>query len=223
MNAIWALVPVKPFARAKSRLAPLLSAAERAGLAAAMTADVLAALTAARGLGGIALLAAPEATALAQAHGCRLLVEDPALDLLANLAAAAARLGEDGAGGVVIVPTDLPTLAPADVETLLAALGPGVTVVPADRDGGTNALGLVPTNAAPCRFGPDSARLHLEAARERDVPARRLDLAAFARDVDTADDVRWLCTRPGTGHTRDYLVASGLCARLDPRQERRTA
>ncbi len=224
MNAVWALVPVKLPGHAKSRLAPALNPAERVALAGHMAHDVLGALQACPGISGIALLAADgDARDLAGQFGCRILPDDPHLDLSANLQVAAAALAADGARALVIVPTDLPTLTAADIAALLAGLGPGVTVVPAGMDGGTNALGMAPPTAGECRFGPDSARRHLDAARQRGVEARRLDLAAFARDVDTVDDVRWLCDQATSSRARDYLERSGICARLQQRDPLRTA
>ena len=215
MHAVWALVPVKSPGQAKSRLAPALDPAERAQLALHMARDVLGALRGCGRLAGIALLTADAAgAALAKEFGCLDLPEDPALGLCANLEAAAARLAADGASAVVIVPTDLPTLTAAEVGTLLDRIGPGVTVAPASMDGGTNALALAPPRAAPCLFGPDSARRHLEAARRLGVSAQRAELAGFARDVDSVDDVLWLCGQPAGGNARGFLEHSGICARL---------
>jgi 2-phospho-L-lactate guanylyltransferase (CobY/MobA/RfbA family) len=89
-----------------------------------------------------------------------------------------------------------------------------VTLVEASRDGGTNALCLSPPGAIGCHFGPDSAQRHLEAARARGVPAAAVAVAGFARDVDTVDDVRWLCGSPSPGAARRWLGESGVCARL---------
>jgi 2-phospho-L-lactate guanylyltransferase len=215
MNAVWALVPVKSPAHAKSRLAPALSAAERAALAGHMARDVLAALRAAPSLTGIALLTADAAGhALATEFGCREFPEDAQRDLCANLDAAAAALAAEGANAVIIVPTDLPTLAADDVQALIASLEQGVTIAPASMDGGTNALAMAPPGAGPCLFGADSARRHLDAARRRGVAARRLELPAFARDVDSVDDVLWLCGQESGGNARRYLDHSGICARL---------
>jgi 2-phospho-L-lactate guanylyltransferase len=214
----WAIVPVKPLSQAKSRLAPVLAPDERAALSRCMLRDVLVALTTAPELAGVALLAPPGmAVELAAEFGCREIGEDRALGFDANLERAAARLAGAGAATVVIVPADLPTLTAADVGALLAAHAGGVTVAEAAADGGTNALVMTPPAAGRCRFGPDSARRHVEAALRGGVAGVRLGLAGFARDIDTVDDVRWLCAQPGGSAAQRYLQATGICARLATR------
>jgi len=219
-DPVWALVPLKPPEEAKSRLAPLLGPAERADFARHMARDVLAALLSARALAGIALLAADDrAAAVADGLPCRLLVDEQPGDLCASLVAAARRLGADGAATALIVPADLPALTGADVDALLAAHRGGVSVAAAARDGGTNGLVLTPPGAIPCLFGPDSAARHLAAAHERGLVATRCTLPGFARDIDTVDDVRWLCEQTPGISARDYLDRSGICGRALARHE----
>ena len=69
---------------------------------------------------------------------------------------------------------------------------------------------MTPPDAGPCQFGPDSARRHVAAARLRGCAAA-LPLPGFARDIDTVDDVRWLCEQPAGSAAREYLDASGIC------------
>jgi 2-phospho-L-lactate guanylyltransferase len=215
MSHVWALVPVKPLAQAKSRLAPLLSQCERAALARCMMRDVLAALRSTQAFAGIALLTADRTIAAETAEfACRVLTDDTRQDLSVNLDVAAGRLAAKGAETVVIVPADLPCLSGEDVSALLGAHAHGVTVVPAAMDGGTNGLAMTPPDAGQCHFGPDSARRHLAAARLRGFAAALLPLPGFARDMDTVDDVLWLCRRPGASQTRRYLDESGICARV---------
>ena len=222
MGSTWALLPIKAPARAKSRLAGALDEGERIALADQLRRDVIAALQAAAGIDALAILgSAATARELARSSGARGLDDDPALGLSGNIDAGMAVLAREGAGTVIVVPADLPLLAPADVEALLEAHGEGLSVVPATRDGGTNALAMTPPGIIACCFGEDSARLHLERARQHGLAARLLRpaaaggfLAGFARDLDTVDDVRWLCTQPGAGHARRYLEESGICARL---------
>ncbi len=71
---VWAVVPVKQLARAKQRLSGLLGPEQSRLLCDAMLDDVLAALTAARGLAGILVVSSdPAARALAMRHVARLL------------------------------------------------------------------------------------------------------------------------------------------------------
>jgi 2-phospho-L-lactate guanylyltransferase len=185
-----------------------------------MLRDVIGALRATRDLAGIALLTADAGVAaVAGETGCTMLAEDPSQDMSANIEAAAARLAAAGAHTVVVVPADLPGLTAGDVAALLATHRNGVTVVPATADGGTNALAMTPPGAGQCLFGPDSARRHLAAARLRGLAAALLPLPGFARDIDTVDDVRWLCGQPAGGAAREYLDRSGICARLLRRGE----
>lgn len=212
----WALVPVKSPARAKSRLGSLLSRSECAALASHMAADVLNALHGSGKLTGIALLTDDAQLAIAGvAADCRLMAEDPRVDWCANLQRAAAQLAGEGVRSLLVVPADLPTLRAHDVRRLLSAQRRfGLTVCPAARDGGTNALLATPPDAVEFLFGADSARRHLESAARRGVLAQRLDLPAFARDIDSADDLRWLCEQAVDCASRRYLEDIDVRRRL---------
>lgn len=215
MISAWALVPVKPFAAAKTRLAGVLSPAECALLAEHMLRDVLRALTAASGITGIALLTRePRVAELAEAGTARLLPEPSAGDYLAALDSAAATLAAAGARHLLVLPGDLPTLSAVDVQALLTRHGPGVSICAAQRDGGSNALLLTPPTAIPMLFGANSAERHAEAARERGIEWHRLDLAAFAHDIDTPDDVAWLLGQRIACATLAWLRASGIAERF---------
>src|SRR5215471_9713506 len=86
---MWAVVPLKHIQHAKQRLAPLLTAQERADLMLAMVADVLDALARSAGLAGILLVSrAPEAADLAKRHGCELYSEAAGADLSESVQAA---------------------------------------------------------------------------------------------------------------------------------------
>jgi 2-phospho-L-lactate guanylyltransferase len=212
---VWALVPIKPPAATKTRLAAALGAEERAELAAHMAHDVLTALNAASGLASVAVLAADQSAVRGvQDFRCRVLEDERPGDLCGSLGKAAARIEAEGARTLVIVPADLPALTGSDIDGLLARHWNAVSIVPAARDGGTNALVLTPPSAIECQFGPDSARRHLDAARRAGLTATRLELPGFARDIDTVDDVLWFCGRARGGRTREYLERAGICSRL---------
>lgn len=178
-----AILPIKRFDRAKTRL----GGERRASLAAAMAERVLDALAASERLDGVLVVTADASARDAAAERSFGVVDEP---VLAGHNAAA-RLGIEaaltrGATRVLLVPGDCPLLSGAEVDGLLDRhAGPGVVVVP-DRHGtGTNALLLSPPDAIEPSFGPGSRDRHLalaEGAVLDEVPGLLLD-------VDTADDL----------------------------------
>lgn len=215
MPAPFALVPLKDFALAKRRLDGVLSREECAHLAECMARDVMRALQATRGIGGIGILGqGPGPAALAAECGAELLPDGGAGDYRRALDAAVARLSARGLPSLLVLPGDLPTLASTDLRALLAAHREGVTLCTAARDGGTNALLLTPPDAIPCLFGPDSARRHLEAAAAVGIAGQAAEVPGFARDIDTPDDLHWLLRQRVACATLAWLKASGVAARL---------
>jgi len=226
MPAAWALVPIKPFATAKTRLEGLLTRPECARLAEEMARDVLRALQSAPDISGIAILSTePKLAALAEgANGAkttRLYAEREDEDYRAALGRVAADLAAHGARHLLVVPADLPTISSGDVQQLLEGHRGGVTVCPAAVDGGTNGLLLSPPTLIPFLYGPASAQRHRDAASAVGVAARTADLTAFARDVDSPDDVHWLLGQRVACATLAWLKASGITERLKQREKQK--
>lgn len=171
-----AVLPVKTFGRAKSRL----DAANRPGLAAAMVADVLEALRAVPELEVVVVSSEPTVDAD---------VPDPSED--GHNAAALLGIREAilrGADRVLLVPGDCPALDPDDLQDLLRTEEP-VAIVP-DRHGtGTNALLLTPPDAFVPSFGPGSFARHRRLAGP---DCRIAELPSLMHDVDTLEDLRTL-------------------------------
>jgi len=210
---IHAIVPVKEFSRAKSRLGGLLNAAECAVLARAMCRDVIAALRGVPAIAGVTLLGhGRDIARLAAETGCRHLCEHVA-GLNHELRAAAGRLEKEGAATLLVVPADLPYLGSSDIEKLLARHDAGLTICPAESDGGTNALVISPPTAIDFSFGTGSAQRHTQSAQDAGIQCRRVEPAALRRDIDTPEDLVRLCRGPAGRHTSRYLAASGICDR----------
>jgi 2-phospho-L-lactate guanylyltransferase len=211
----WALVPVKAFDNAKTRLRPVLAPGQCAELARHMAQDVIEALRNARFLDGVSLLGhESEIAAFADDSNCDFIAEDPASDLSAKLDFAARKLRNEGVDILLVVPGDLPMLRPVNVDRLLDAHTRGLSICPASRDHGTNALVISPPGAIEFRFGHLSARRHLQAARAVRLPCQELSSIAFSRDIDTPDDLAWFCRHPTPGRTAAYLQESGICENL---------
>lgn len=221
MPSTWALVPVKAFARAKTRLEGCLTREESAQLAAQMLLDVLRSLCATPLISGITLFGnEPQLAALTAGSGAQLLPEpDNCSDYRIALGAAAAKLAAQGVRHLLVLPADLPTLSAADITQLLEGHSGGISLCPAARDGGTNALLLSPPTAIPFLYGPDSAKRHMDAACAIGIAARSVELPGFARDIDTPDDVRWLLEQRIACATLAWLKSSGIRDRLRLQQK----
>jgi len=207
----WALVPIKNFARAKSRLAAILSAEQCATLAACMAADVIAALRACADIGHVVCLGEEaQIQAFAAEQGCEFIAERPGAGLSANLDHAARQLQENGARTLLIVPGDLPTITPADVSALLKKHRGGLTICPAGRDGGTNALVISPPTGIGFLFGEQSCRRHYRAAETAGLESHIVHAAAFSCDIDQPADLAQLCRLDLQGHTGRFLDQSTL-------------
>jgi len=211
----WALVPIKAFGKAKTRLLPVLNANQCAALAQHMAMDVVAALKSVKNLQGITLLGEqPIVADFARKLECDYQAEASADGLSASLDVAAGDLKIAGVDTLLVLPSDLPTIRAADIDQLLNKHAGGLGVCPARRDGGTNALVISPPGAIEFCFGQNSARRHLEAANVAELKAEQLSCDAFSRDIDTPDDLIWFCQRYSTGSTADYLNKTGICETL---------
>jgi 2-phospho-L-lactate guanylyltransferase len=200
-----AVVPVKRFKLAKSRLAPGIEEARRPELAAAMVGDVLEAIGAARMIERtIVVSQEPTAAALAAAAGAELLSD---FDDASHVAAALAGIDAAAAAGascVALLPGDCPLLDPRELDRLLTGVPERYVGIVPDRHGtGTNALALSPPDAIVPAFGEGSCARHVAAARAAGVPFNVEELASLGLDLDTPADVialtRQLAARRGRG------------------------
>ena len=185
----FAILPVKSFAAAKTRLAADLGVPQPE-LAEEMAAGVLRELCASAVDGVLVVTRERRVMDLADAAGAEIVEEDQL-----NGHSAAAVLGirralELGAERVLLAAGDCPLLTAAEVDALLGRHAePGVVIL-ADRHGtGTNGLLLAPPTAIPPAFGMGSRERHAELAYRAGVPWVVEDVPAFAYDVDTADDL----------------------------------
>jgi 2-phospho-L-lactate guanylyltransferase len=186
-----AVVPVKRFAVAKSRLAPGVEETRKPDLVAAMVADVLEAISEARSIERtIVVSQEPRATDLAAAAGADLLSDfDDAGHGAAALAGIAAAESA-GARCVAILPGDCPLLDPRELDKMLTGVpDPYVAVIPDRHGAGTNALVLAPPSAIAPSFGEGSRERHVAAARAAGIPYGVEELASLGLDLDTPADI----------------------------------
>ena len=194
---IWAVVPVKDTAAAKQRLAPALPPRMRRELALAMLEDVLSALAQARGLAGRLLVTVdPAARDLASRCGVQCIEDGACEGHTGAVMAAARRLAAEGRGAMLTLPGDIPLVTAAEIDALVAAHReasrppmPSFTIAPSHDEMGSNAILLSPPDAVTLRFGDDSFRPHLAAARAVGIEPIVVNLPGIALDIDNPTDL----------------------------------
>jgi 2-phospho-L-lactate guanylyltransferase len=203
------VVPVKAFADAKARLAPVLDEASRAALARWCAARVLAA---AGPLDRFVVCDDPGVAAWATAAGAHpILVAEPGLNQA--VAASVRRVRDAGYDIAVVVHGDLPLARRLGHVLDGTGAGPGaspcVSLVPDHRYDGTNVLAL-PTALADTfafHYGRGSFRRHLREALRCGAAVRVLRDDELAQDLDTPSDLAddrmeevraWLRTSPAS-------------------------
>lgn len=212
-----AILPVKRFAAAKSRLGASGVADElRARLARAMVADVLDALAAAERIERTIVVTNERSVDdAALSRGATLVADTADAGQSAAVALGVARAHADGFERVLCVPGDCPALDARELDELLAAAdaraaASEVVVVP-DRHGtGTNGLLLTPPDVIASSFGPGSCERHRALARAADAGCELERPSSLLLDVDTGDDLAALrdrldATRAAASRTRAVL------------------
>lgn len=193
--SLWAIIPVKPLRRGKSRLSGVLSEDERALLNYTMLSNTLKIVADVAEISDRLVVSRdPAALALAREYGARTLQEDgnPGLNMALRRATVVAQVY--AASGVLILPADLPLLSQADVKELIAYTNkPPVVVVAPDRRGeGTNALLSSPAGLIEYHFGPGSFQKHVQAAQKQNVHVEICSLSALGLDLDYPEDLELL-------------------------------
>ena len=215
----WAILPVKEMAGAKQRLARLLSPEERTALMQVMLRDVLAALSAAQYLAGIAVVTPdPWAQELAQKYGARIITEGARQGHTGAVTSAAAVLQAEDVVSILTLPGDIPAAKPKEIEALIAAAStsPAFIIAPAHDELGSNAILMSPPNAVKLRFGEDSYFPHLAAARAAGIAPQILRLPGIAMDIDHPADMARFARIPEAEGTQTlaWLEQNGILNRL---------
>lgn len=199
------LVPVKPFAQAKSRLGDVLPGARRAALCRDLLAHTLEVLRGCVSVEDVIVISRdPAAWDLAGDYGVEAAVEPPDSGLNAALAGGVEIAARHQAAAVLVLPADLPTLGVDDIEALIAAgagagtgAGASIVIAPDEEEDGTNALLLSLPVAIGFCFGPGSFAAHCAAARAAGIDAAIVARPGLAFDLDTPRDYARL--PPGFG------------------------
>jgi 2-phospho-L-lactate guanylyltransferase len=195
---IGLVIAVKRLAAAKTRLAPVFSAATREAVVLAMMVDTIRAALAVPALQSVTVVTPDQVAAdTARQLGAQALTDptpDGHGDPLNNAIAAAEAVVRESTPNIIALQGDLPALQPQELAEAIAAARSYPRSFVGDRHGtGTSALFAFDVPLEP-RFGPDSARRHQHSGAIELTGA----WPGLRCDIDTPDDLM-VARRLGVG------------------------
>ena len=198
---LWAIVPVKPLRRGKSRLAEVLSEEERLGLNSQLLIHTIDTLREISEIEQVLVVSRDQAAlSLARAHGARTVQENGAPELNIALTRATIVAKQYATRGVLIIPSDLPMISKEDVSTMLDMVKdpPVVVVAPDRKKEGTNALLVCPVGLIEYDYGPNSFERHCLAAETAGARLEICELSSLALDMDVPEDLELVSDELGS-------------------------
>jgi len=193
------LIPVKNLATAKQRLASILSQPVRTELAQAMLLDVLEAVAKWSNRPAVSVVTSDSfAVEAAQHFEFDLIADNENRSETDAIEMATMICQARGVGYTLVIPADIPLVQAWELEKIVtSAPERGSVLVPAGDGRGTNAAFRRPAGLFSLRFGNDSFKPHLAAARATGLQCTILSLPGIALDIDNPADLRQLAEAPG--------------------------
>jgi 2-phospho-L-lactate guanylyltransferase len=188
---IWAIVPIKPLNRSKSRLSTVLNIEQREALSLDMLERTLGILKQVEKISDI-LVVSRDTAALKQIRrfGVQTLQESGTPELNDSLTRATQFVGSWNASAVLIVASDIPLLQVGDIEGVIGMAGyPPTVVIATDRHrDGTNVMLVSPPGLMPYRYGVGSFHRHVEEVLAVGIEPTEFHSPTIELDVDTPED-----------------------------------
>jgi 2-phospho-L-lactate/phosphoenolpyruvate guanylyltransferase len=193
---VFAIVPVKRFENAKTRLSLMLSPEDRIFLSSVMLQETLRALASCRHLERIIVVSSDErAKELTASAGATYLHEEKDNGVNAAVELADRYSMSHHADTTIVIPQDLPLLDAQEISMACDLAGGEdrcIVICPSQRYDGTNMLLRKPPEIIRTSFDRNSYENHIAAAKDSGVEVRLFLSKKLMLDIDTPDDARML-------------------------------
>ena len=193
MMKTFAIVPVKRFENAKTRLSSMLDTEDRIRLSSLMLEDTLQILSVAPPLTQVIIVSADKrADEIATKHGAKFLPEEKEKGVNSAVALADGYcIEKEAADATIVIPHDLPLLDSIVISKaceLAEKESTCIVICPSVRYDGTNMLLRKPPSVIATFYDNDSYNMHVKAALKVGIPVKRLFSKSVMYDIDTPED-----------------------------------
>ena len=190
---IGAIIPVKTFSRAKTRLN--LSPEKTEKICEAMLESVLQNVTRSDLIKKTVLVSKDEkALSIGKKFGALGIYDESELGVNSAVLLADNYFSQEGFEATMVFPQDIPLIQSEDVETLYQMRNSDrcVLVVPSRKFDGTNALFRTPTNVMETHYDEDSYKIHLNTAEKRNASSALVLIRRIMLDIDDQSDLQFI-------------------------------
>jgi 2-phospho-L-lactate/phosphoenolpyruvate guanylyltransferase len=192
----FAILPVKKFENAKTRLSSILDMDDRILLSSLMLEDTVKILSSVRSLTQVVIVSADRrAEEMATKHGVTFLREEKEKGVNSAVAMADLYSIREAAEATMVIPQDLPLLDPIEVSKacqLAENESRCIVICPSLRYDGTNMLLRKPPSVIATFYDNDSYNMHVKAALKLGIPVKGLFSKSVMYDIDTPEDAQQL-------------------------------
>lgn len=189
-SRIGAIVPVKTFSRAKTRLN--LSSDKKEKVCRIMLESVLGTLVRSELIEKTVIVSKDEnALGIGKKFGAHEIYDSEELGVNNAVKLADDFLLKDGFEATIVFPQDIPLIQTEDIEALLdfRIRDQCVLVVPSRKFDGTNALFRTPVNVMETHYDEDSYKIHLSTAEKRNAASALVLIRRLMLDIDDQSDL----------------------------------
>lgn len=193
MMKTFAIVPVKRFENAKTRLSSMLDTEDRIRLSSLMLEDTLQILSVAPPLTQVIIVSADKrADEIATKHGAKFLPEEKEKGVNSAVALADGYcIEKEAADATIVIPHDLPlldTIVISKACELAEKESTCIVICPSVRYDGTNMLLRKPPSVIGTFYETDSYNMHVRTAIKLGIPVKPLLSKSLMYDIDTPED-----------------------------------
>ncbi len=190
---IGAIIPVKTFSRAKTRLN--LSQEKTEKICEVMLESVLQNITRSNLIEKTVLVSKDEkALGIGKKFGAHGIYDESEQGVNSAVLLADNYFSQEGFEATMVFPQDIPLIQAEDVDTLykMRISNRCVLVVPSRKFDGTNALFRTPANVMETHYDEDSYKIHVNTAEKRNASSALVLIRRIMLDIDDQSDLRFI-------------------------------
>ena len=201
-----AIIPVKTFARAKTRTG--LSVGQKEQLCGAMLEEILHVLSISPKIDETVVVTREQkAAGICRRFNATEIFDEREEGVNGAVSLADRYLLENQFDASVVLPQDIPFIKTQDIDFMFRHAAPPnfAIVVPSRRFDGTNALVRMPVDLMETHYDEDSYRMHMKTAKEHTLNVALVFVKRIMWDVDSSEDMEFLLQQDDKPHISEKI------------------